>query len=189
MKPKFCKKRVWGWIGLAMAIGILIGLATGVAGPWNAIASAQAGQQYPPNWSPIIYPGKGQTPQQQDKDNYECYNWAKQNSGFDPMAPIQPTAPPPPAQAAKGGVGKGAAVGAVGGLAVGSLSGNAGKGAAAGAIAGGLIGGVQRKQQQNEMAVQQEQYAQQQQVALNQKRDGYNRAYTACMEGKGYTLK
>ena len=34
----------------------------------------------------FIYPQKGQSAEQQDKDKYECYNWAKTNSGFDPMA-------------------------------------------------------------------------------------------------------
>jgi hypothetical protein len=189
MKQKFCKERLSGWIRLTVVIVILLGLGTGVAGLWTEIAFAQGGQQYPPNWKPIIYPNKGQTPQQQDMDNYQCYNWAKQNSGFDPMAPIQPTAPPPPAQAPKGGAGKGAAVGALGGAAIGSLSGEAGKGAAAGAIAGGLIGGVKKKQQTKEIAAQQDQYAKQQEAAYNQKRDTYNRAFTACMEGKGYTVK
>lgn len=94
MKQKLCKEGLSGWIGLIVAIVILLGLGTGVAGPWAEIAFAQGGQQYPSNWKPIIYPNKGQTPQQQDMDNYQCYNWAKQNSGFDPMAPAQPTAPP-----------------------------------------------------------------------------------------------
>ena len=34
---------------------------------------------------PIIYPNQGQSPEQQEKDKFECYNWAKTNSGFDPM--------------------------------------------------------------------------------------------------------
>jgi hypothetical protein len=189
MKQKFRQEGLSELIGLSVAVGILLGLATGVAGPWTEIAFAQGGRQYPPDWKPIIYPNKGQTSQQQDMDNYQCYNWAKQNGGFDPMAPVQPTAPPPPAQAAKGGAVKGAAVGAAGGAAIGSLSGNAGKGAAAGAIAGGVVGGVRRRQQAKEIAVEQEQYASQQEAAYNQKRDGYNRAFTACMEGKGYTIK
>jgi hypothetical protein len=189
MKQKFRQEGLSELIGLSVAVGILLGLATGVAGPWTEIAFAQGGRQYPPDWKPIIYPNKGQTSQQQDMDNYQCYNWAKQNGGFDPMAPVQPTAPPPPAQAAKGGTVKGAAVGAAGGAAIGSLSGNAGKGAAAGAIAGGVVGGVRRRQQAKEIAVEQEQYASQQEAAYNQKRDGYNRAFTACMEGKGYTVK
>ncbi len=188
MRQKYCREGLSRWIRWTVAMGILFGLAIGIAGPWAESGFAQ-GQQYPPNWKPIIYPNKGQTPQQQDADNYQCYSWAKQNSGFDPMVPYQPTAPPPPPQAAKGGAGRGAAVGALGGLAIGSLAGEAGKGAAAGAIAGGLIGGVKRREQMKEMAVEQDQYARQQQAAYNQKWDGYNRAFTACMEGRGYNVK
>ena len=39
----------------------------------------------------IVYPAKGQTPDQQKKDESECYTWAVQQTGFDP-------AKPPPAQ-------------------------------------------------------------------------------------------
>ena len=35
----------------------------------------------------FIYPNKGQSAEQQEKDKYDCYGWAKNNSGFDPMAP------------------------------------------------------------------------------------------------------
>jgi hypothetical protein len=52
-KQNFCKEGLSGWIGLTVAIGILLGLATGVAGPGTEIAFAQGGQQYPPNWKPM----------------------------------------------------------------------------------------------------------------------------------------
>ena len=32
-----------------------------------------------------IYPAKGQSSQQQEKDKFECYTWAKNDTGFDPM--------------------------------------------------------------------------------------------------------
>ncbi len=35
----------------------------------------------------MIYPAKGQNSQQQEKDKFECYGFAKGQSGFDPMAP------------------------------------------------------------------------------------------------------
>ena len=34
---------------------------------------------------PIVYPAKGQNNQQMEKDKYDCYHWAKKQSGFDPM--------------------------------------------------------------------------------------------------------
>ena len=67
-----------------------------------------------------IYPTKGQSQQQQEKDKYECYNWARQQTGFDPTNPqtAQPATPPPAREAPRGGVfrgaGRGAALGAVG---------------------------------------------------------------------------
>ncbi len=33
----------------------------------------------------IVYPADGQSQEQLDKDKYECYTWAKQQTGFDPM--------------------------------------------------------------------------------------------------------
>ena len=72
----------------------------------------------------VIYPAKGQTQEQMEKDKSECYGWAKQQTGFDPMQ-------------------------------------------------------AQGQQQQ----------AQQQQAANDQKLSAYNKAYSACLEGKGYTVK
>jgi hypothetical protein len=42
----------------------------------------------------FVYPAKGQSPEQQKKDEYECYTWAAQQSGYDPTK-----APPPQAAA------------------------------------------------------------------------------------------
>ncbi len=83
----------------------------------------------------------------------------------------------------------GATVGALGGLAIGSLSGNAGKGAAIGAMGGGLVGGLRRREQMKQMAVEQQQYVNQEEAAYGQKRNTYNRAFSACMEGRGYTVQ
>ena len=41
----------------------------------------------------IVYPAKGQSADQTEKDKFECYQWAKGQTGFDPMAP--PSAPLP----------------------------------------------------------------------------------------------
>jgi Glycine-zipper domain len=139
-------------------------------------ATAYAAQE------PIVFPARGQSNQQMEQDKYGCYSWAKGQTGFDPMQAPTATAPPPPT---KGGAVKGAAGGAALGAAVGAISGNAGKGAAIGAASGGIIGGA-RRQQSNK---QQQQYAQQQAAGYDQQRSTYNRAWGACMEGKGYTVK
>jgi hypothetical protein len=67
----------------------------------------------------FIYPNKGQSQKQQDKDKYDCYSWAKKQTGFDPMAQPSATAPPPSQEAPQGGVVRGAGRGALIGLAAG----------------------------------------------------------------------
>ena len=71
-----------------------------------------------------VYPTRGQSPQQQQKDQGECHVWATQQSGVNPGA----MAPPPsgPTGQVVGTAARGAAIGAVGG----AIGGNAGKGAA-----------------------------------------------------------
>ena len=58
----------------------------------------------------IIYPTKGQSAQQMEKDKLECYSWAKGQTGFDPMVLPKATAPPP-AQQQSGSVAGGAVKG------------------------------------------------------------------------------
>jgi len=120
---------------------------------------------------PFVYPQKGQSAEQQNKDSNECYGWAKAQSGVDPGAP-----PPPakPGQHARGTAG-GAARGAAGGAAIGAIAGDAGKGAAAGAVVGGVRG------RRGSKAAQQQQQA--------DTRNAYDRAFGACMEGRGYTVR
>jgi hypothetical protein len=33
----------------------------------------------------VVYPAQGQSNEQMEKDKFECYGWAKNQSGFDPM--------------------------------------------------------------------------------------------------------
>ena len=33
----------------------------------------------------FVYPTRGQSPEQQNRDRYECHTWAMQQTGFDPM--------------------------------------------------------------------------------------------------------
>lgn len=137
----------------------------------------------------VIYPAKGQSQEQMEKDKYECYSWAKQQSGFDPMQQPTATTAPPQQQAQQGGVLRGGARGALVGVAVGAIAGDAGKGAGIGAAAGALGGGMRQKDQQRQQNQSQQQWEQEQAAAYAQSRDGYNRAQGACLEGKGYSVK
>ncbi len=142
----------------------------------------------------VIYPAKNQSKEQMEKDKYACYSWAKGETGFDPMATPQATTPPPAQQqksvaggAVRGGLG-GAALGAgIGAIAGGSRG--AGKGAGIGALAGGTLGGLRSSSQNKQSEQAQKQWEQEQLAQYQQKRNTYNRAYGACLEGKGYTVK
>ncbi len=149
----------------------------------------------------IIYPSKGQSQKQLSRDRYECHTWAVQQTGFDPTNPqmvqsnVAATAPPPQAEAPQGGILRGGARGAALGAVGGAIAGNAGKGAAIGAATGALFGGFRRRDQRRRQQAQQQQYQQQQQQAqqqrtqaANQRQNGCNRAMTACLTGRGYTV-
>jgi hypothetical protein len=140
----------------------------------------------------MVFPAKGQSQEQMEKDKYDCYTWAKQQTGFDPMKAQTSQAPPPPPQsqgpsgARVKGAARGAAIGAVAGEVAHD---DAGKGAAAGAAAGVVAGGMKSRDQKRQQTQQQQQASQQQQATNAEALNAYNRALGACLEGKGYTVK
>ena len=129
------------------------------------------------------YPAKGQSADQQKKDEAECGKWATGQTGYDPAKPPQQAAASKPATTATGttpGAGaRGAARGAVVGEVVG---GDAGAGAAAGAAAG-------RAQSRRQNQAQEQQAAAGQQHAQSSANAAWAKARGACLEGKGYTVK
>ncbi|MBS0580956.1 MAG: glycine zipper 2TM domain-containing protein [Proteobacteria bacterium] len=144
----------------------------------------------PPNVNVYAYPVHGQSPEQQDRDRYECSIWATQQSGFSPSGPgvpaqarvVQsPTRPP----------GTGTAVGAMTGAILGAAISNpwqAGAGALAGALVGGAIGtaaDAADAQQTRTVYV-----TDQRQVALQHSQaNNYRRAISACLDARGYSVK
>ncbi|WP_233553614.1 glycine zipper domain-containing protein [Algoriphagus lacus] len=133
----------------------------------------------------FVYPSKGQSKSQQKKDEFECYNWAVEQSGIDPLNLPKIEAAPVQSGPTGAGIG-GAARGAAAGAAIGAITGDAGEGAAVGAIVGGLAGrraGKAAQQQSNQQA-QANVKAQEQQM-----KDSFKKAFTVCIEGKGYTIK
>ena len=140
------------------------------------LASSALAQQF-------VYPAKGQSPDQQKKDEFECHQWAVQKSGFDPTKPQQQAAAPSPPTTPTG-VTPGAGVrGAVRGAIVGEIAGGeAGAGAAAGAAAA-------RAQSRRHNVQQQQQAAQQQKQTQSAQQGAYSKARAACLEGRGYSVK
>lgn len=128
-----------------------------------------------------VYPAQGQSQEQQATDKGACMQFATQQTGFDPMATPTATSPEPQQQ---GGAARGAIGGALLGTAIGAIAGDTGEGAAIGAVSGGLFGGMRRNKSRN----QQEQWAQQQAAQQQAGRDNFNRAYAACLQGRGYTV-
>jgi hypothetical protein len=130
----------------------------------------------------FVYPKKGQSQEQQQKDQYECHLWAADQSGVDPMNPTQPA--PATAQSGGGevvhGAARGAALGAIGG----AIAGDAGKGAAIGAAVGGGGGALKRRRGRQQQEQAQQQAVQQQQADAQT----YQRALGVCLEGRGYQV-
>ncbi|HEX7534813.1 MAG TPA: hypothetical protein VF343_06105 [Syntrophales bacterium] len=141
-----------------------------------------------------FYPKAGQTTEQQSRDHYECYNWAVQQTGFDPsQSSIPPerrvkVVPMPPP-------GHDTAVLAITGAVLGALIAgprHAGAGALIGAGSGAVVGGasdVSRQQQAQQM---QEAYVNRDQALdarYEVKASGFRRAMSACLEGRGYTVQ
>jgi hypothetical protein len=133
----------------------------------------------------FVYPSKGQSHQQQKEDEFECYKWAVDQSGIDPLDLPKVEAAPVQTGPTGGGI-VGGARGAAAGAAIGAIAGDAGKGAAIGAITGGLAGRRQGKYAQ----AHQNQQSQANAAATEQAmKDSFEKAFTVCIEGKGYTIK
>lgn len=143
----------------------------------------------PINTTVYAYPLHGQTPEQLDRDRYECYVWARNQTGFDPSAAnvpaqarVQVVGGPPP--------GTGTAVGAVSGAVIGAAVSSPwtrGFGALAGALIGGAIGSsadaAQQARAQQVYAMNSAEYAHMEHQAAD-----YRRALSACLEGRGYSV-
>ena len=136
----------------------------------------------------FVYPSGGQAVAQQADDEGECFQWAKDATGVDPMNPradVRVDAPQ------TGGEGNAAAAGALRGAARAGIIGNlADEDASDWAAAGALVGsirGARRREAQNAQARQQ---AESQADAMAQENvETFKKGFTACMEGRDYTVK
>lgn len=138
----------------------------------------------------IVFPAQGQSDEQMEQDKFACYTWAKKESDFDPMALPTASAPPPKKKETKAGAGRGAVGGALLGAGLGKITGgSAKKGAVVGGVGGAVVGGSRKAATEEENKKAKEQWANEQGAEYMQKRNHYNRAFAACMEGKGYTVK
>ncbi len=129
----------------------------------------------------MIYPANGQDSAQQQSDEGECFVWARNETGIDPMAQ-QATAPTSTQQQSGGGGGGAVKGAAIGGIVDGS------DGAKTGAAVG-VLAGRSRQNRHNRHAQQQQQAQAEQAQAVNaQNKATFDRAYGVCLQGRGYTV-
>jgi len=138
----------------------------------------------------IFYPSKGQTAEQQEQDQLDAYNWATEQTGWDPYRAVggvvqKDDEAKQVEQATKGKAVGGALRGAILGVAIGAIAGDAGKGAAIGATAGGLTGGMQTRQARGAA----KDATSAATIEYQQKFQAWDRHFVAAMEGKGYVVK
>ena len=140
-----------------------------------ALAAAAAAAE------PEVYPAKGQSAAQQERDQYECHEWATKETGVDPVALAEEKLGAATPSSQEGGAARGAGLGAMRGAA----EGDAAAGAARGFGIGRMISVLKAKRQLRE----QQSAATQDGAAVHSQLDKYDRAYAACLTGRGYTVK
>ena len=168
---------------IALPAALTVLLAACVTPPPRTVAVPA-----PPPQRVFVYPANGQSPEQTERDRYECHVWAVQQTGVDPsrdnnayeQVVVQPANPP----------GSGTAAGAIGGAILGAIIAgprNAGAGLVIGGATGAIVGSASDANAQAQ--------ARQTQAQINQsaatgraRADSYRRAIGACMTGRGYTV-
>lgn len=177
--------------GLALSVAALALAACVTEPPPRPVYDPPPPPPPPPVSQVYAYPMHGQTPEQQDRDHYECSTWSTQQTGFDPSAPGVPphdrvqvvSAGPPP--------GTNTAIGAVAGAIIGAAIAprwQAAPAALAGAVVGGAIGSsadAANAQATRTVVVADRRAA----AAEEQKALSYRRAISACLDARGYSVK
>lgn len=141
----------------------------------------------------FIYPAANQSIDQQERDEYECYLWARSETDFDPMGQARSddddrvrveVAENPKENAA----GLGVLLGAITGAVITDSS----KGAIVGAGVGGIIGASSEASGQRQVEEEARASAAQLSAQMQQRNllaANYQRAFSACLEGRGYVVR
>ena len=153
--------------------------------PINRLEAQSSTESIAKSLGLFVFPSKDQTKEQQELDEFNCYKWAKEQTGIDPINPPEVEAEQVDTSP-DGSAVRGAARGAAAGAAIGAIAGDAGKGAAIGAAAGGMHG---RRAKKYNDAKQQEAANQAAEEATEEMMNDFKKAFSACMTGKGYTVQ
>lgn len=176
---------------------LLLALALTACYP-SAYREVRSAEPTPNPKAPItqvyFYPKEGQTTEQQSRDHYECYNWAMEQTGYDPsQSSIPPVrrvkvVPMPPP-------GHDTAILSITGAVLGALIAgprHTGGGALIGAGSGALIGAASDANRQQQAQQLEEAYANRGQALdarYEEEARNFRRAMSACLEGRGYSVK
>jgi Glycine zipper 2TM domain len=178
---------------LSFTLAVLTAAST-VAQADDAATPASPGLNSPAGADIFVYPANGQSDRQLDRDRYECHGWASKQTGYDPSQPslapsqkVQVVAMPPDHRGAVSGAIAGTVIGA-------AVSGphDSAEGAMVGAVAGAVLGAATDTARAREAAghaTRQTAAEQAEQARLEKQAYDYRRAITACLEGRGYTVK
>ena len=145
---------------------------------------------------PIVFPRDGQSNEQQRNDEGSCSSWAKGNTGIDPsyvraklemteeaiISQVQANRPKSTGRKIFGAAAMGAALGGVGK----NVDNQVGKRA----IQVGMLGAskaIQDKKQYQQQQQMDQKLGQKQQ--LENQYDKYTRAFSVCMDAKGYSVR
>ena len=188
MKCRITRVAVWA----VPALLVVSGISGCVAEPPPRPRPIREAPPPPPPPEVFFYPTQGQSAQQQDRDRYECHVWAVKQTGFDPSRESVPreervTVVParPTGENVVGTAIAGAIIGAV-------VSGprHAAGGAVVGATAGGLLGAAADNAQANADATEVRRVEVTRGGNYYRRQSAeYRRALSACLEGRGYTVK
>lgn len=145
----------------------------------------------PPYVEVYFYPTRGQSAAQQDRDRYECYLWARRQTGFDPSVPqlaphqrLRVAPEPPPGHDTAAGAVTGAVLGAVVAPPDRTV-----EGAAVGAVAGAMVGAASDAARQQQAEQLEQRYQRQTATRVELQARNYRRALSACLEGRGYRVR
>jgi hypothetical protein len=126
-----------------------------------------------------VYPAKGQSAEKQARDQQDCHEWAVKQTGVDPEKLAARSGKPSDA-------GRGGLAGMAEGAGVGALAGaGEGAGAARGVGIGRVVSMVRARRAREEQHDAYMQAHQEEDAQLAK----YDRAYSACLTGRGYTVQ
>lgn len=135
----------------------------------------------------FVYPKNSQSPEQIEQDDYQCYSWAKDQTGFDPINTTTPKNVEAKRPGADGSAMRGALRGAARGAIIGEIvDDDASKGAEVGGALGAMRGRSHARHSAQQQATHQNA---QNQAQYEQRKDDFKRAMSLCLDARGYAAQ